>query len=172
MKTYSFLSDELAIIEIRKHKWIESEKKGDEIGFASAAIDWIKKYGRSWLQHRLNLKEKQNELTEKRHHRRFNRRLPVEIKIKDANISCHTDDFNLVGLSCTVPAYIANDLPTEITIRFLKDEKSFQASRRFQFTSRIARVSKKEQFYNIFVPFTEEVRDFLRSHTDILTNTN
>ncbi len=52
MKKYPFLKDELAIHEIRKHKWIESEKAGREIGFASAAFDWITKYGESWLQFR------------------------------------------------------------------------------------------------------------------------
>ena len=43
---YSFLNDELALLEIRKHKWIESEKCGREIGFASAALDWIKNTAR------------------------------------------------------------------------------------------------------------------------------
>ena len=52
MKKYPFLKDELAINEIRKHKWIESEKAGCEIGFATAAHDWISKYGETWLQFR------------------------------------------------------------------------------------------------------------------------
>jgi hypothetical protein len=52
MKKYPFLKDELAINEIRKHKWIESEKAGQEIGFATAAVDWINKYGEAWLQFR------------------------------------------------------------------------------------------------------------------------
>ena len=38
---YSFLRDELALEEIRKHKWIESEKQQKEVGFATAAVDWI-----------------------------------------------------------------------------------------------------------------------------------
>ena len=57
---YSFLKDDLALAEIRKHKWIESEKLGGEIGFATAAIDWIKKYGPQWKQYRLGLKDLQN----------------------------------------------------------------------------------------------------------------
>jgi len=48
---YSFLKDELALSEIRKHKWIESEKKGHEIGFATAALDWIKQHGSAWLRY-------------------------------------------------------------------------------------------------------------------------
>ena len=37
--------------EIRKHKWLESEKVGRDIGFATAAIDWIKKHSEEWLKH-------------------------------------------------------------------------------------------------------------------------
>ena len=54
-RNYPFLKDELALMEIRKHKWIESEKKGCEIDFATAALDWIKKYGFQLLQHRSGL---------------------------------------------------------------------------------------------------------------------
>lgn len=50
MKTdYPFLQDTQARHEIYKHKWIESEKAGREIGFASAALDWISRYGETWL---------------------------------------------------------------------------------------------------------------------------
>lgn len=52
--TYSYLNDELALNEIRKHKWIESEKLGREIGFASAAIDWIQKYGAEFRRYRMS----------------------------------------------------------------------------------------------------------------------
>ena len=31
--------------EILKHKWIESEKAGHDIGFNCALIDWLMKYG-------------------------------------------------------------------------------------------------------------------------------
>lgn len=63
---YSFLKDELALLEIRKHKWIESEKLGREIGFASAAWDWVQKYGAAWKQFRLATENNRNVLTEHR----------------------------------------------------------------------------------------------------------
>ncbi len=67
MKTsYSFLKDELALIEIRKHKWIESEKLGQEIGFATAAYDWINKYGYAWKQFRLDVEDSKNVFIERR----------------------------------------------------------------------------------------------------------
>ena len=34
--------------EILKHKWIESEKAGYDIGFNCALIDWLMKYGGQW----------------------------------------------------------------------------------------------------------------------------
>jgi len=39
--------------EILKHKWIESEKAGDDIGFERALIDWIMKHRSNWRQKRL-----------------------------------------------------------------------------------------------------------------------
>ena len=33
--------------EILKHKWIESEKAGTDIGFEKALLDWILKIGRA-----------------------------------------------------------------------------------------------------------------------------
>jgi hypothetical protein len=41
--------------EILRHKWIESEKAGHDIGFEKALLDWIVKHRASWRairQHR------------------------------------------------------------------------------------------------------------------------
>ena len=38
--------------EILKHKWIESEKAGKDIGFEKALLDWIVKYRSSWRNKR------------------------------------------------------------------------------------------------------------------------
>ncbi len=38
--------------EILKHKWLESEKKGYDIGYSTALIDWIIKYRSGWRKHR------------------------------------------------------------------------------------------------------------------------
>lgn len=42
--------------EINKHKWIESEKAGDDIGFEKALLDWIQKYRSNWRNFRKNKK--------------------------------------------------------------------------------------------------------------------
>jgi hypothetical protein len=38
--------------EILKHKWIESEKAGHDIGFERALTDWIIKHRSSWRRNR------------------------------------------------------------------------------------------------------------------------
>ena len=34
--------------EILKHKWLESEKTGKDIGFERALLDWIRKHRDGW----------------------------------------------------------------------------------------------------------------------------
>jgi Domain of unknown function (DUF4032) len=38
--------------EILKHKWIESEKEGKDIGFERALTDWIVKHRSKWRKNR------------------------------------------------------------------------------------------------------------------------
>ena len=38
--------------EVLKHKWYESERKGYDIGFAKALIDWTIKFKSKWLKER------------------------------------------------------------------------------------------------------------------------
>jgi len=38
--------------EILRHKWIESEKAGHDIGFEKALLDWIVKHRSSWRTQR------------------------------------------------------------------------------------------------------------------------
>jgi hypothetical protein len=38
--------------EILKHKWIESEKAGHDIGFEQALMDWTLKHRSKWLRNR------------------------------------------------------------------------------------------------------------------------
>lgn len=39
--------------EILKHKWIESEKAGRDIGFEKALLDWIVKHRSQWRERRM-----------------------------------------------------------------------------------------------------------------------
>ena len=36
--------------EILRHKWIESEKLGQDIGFERALVDWITRHRSAWNQ--------------------------------------------------------------------------------------------------------------------------
>lgn len=38
--------------EILRHKWIESEKAGKDIGFERALLDWIRNHRDEWRTHR------------------------------------------------------------------------------------------------------------------------
>jgi len=49
--SYQYLKDPRVLDEIRRHKWIESEKVNSEIGFATAAVEWITRYGPQWKAH-------------------------------------------------------------------------------------------------------------------------
>jgi hypothetical protein len=41
--------------EILRHKWIESEKAGHDIGFERALTDWIIKHRSAWRKSRQNV---------------------------------------------------------------------------------------------------------------------
>lgn len=41
--------------EILKHKWLESERLGYDIGFERALLDWIRKHRESWRAARRQL---------------------------------------------------------------------------------------------------------------------
>jgi hypothetical protein len=38
--------------EILRHKWIESEKVGHDIGFEKALLDWVIRHRPAWLRQR------------------------------------------------------------------------------------------------------------------------
>jgi hypothetical protein len=38
--------------EILRHKWLESEKAGQDIGFEKALLDWVIKYRSAWRKNR------------------------------------------------------------------------------------------------------------------------
>ena len=44
--------------EILRHKWIESEKAGYDIGFERALMDWIVKYRSAWYEQRQIFRQK------------------------------------------------------------------------------------------------------------------
>lgn len=51
------LQDKKVVEEINRHKWLESEMAGHDIGFDQAADDWFKNYAPSWVTYHNNGKK-------------------------------------------------------------------------------------------------------------------
>ena len=43
------LRNKKVLEEIKRHKWLESEIAGYDVGFEKAAEDWLKKYAQAWM---------------------------------------------------------------------------------------------------------------------------
>ncbi len=50
LKNSELLKDERVKEEIGRHRWIESEKSGMDIGFDKAAADWLNRFSDAWLK--------------------------------------------------------------------------------------------------------------------------
>lgn len=48
------LRNKKVIEEINRHKWLESEIAGYDIGFQAAAEDWLKKHAAVWIAYHNN----------------------------------------------------------------------------------------------------------------------
>jgi len=55
--------------EILRHKWIESERLGYDIGFERALLDWIRKHREGWRSARRSQPSGQNGQPTNGHHR-------------------------------------------------------------------------------------------------------
>lgn len=47
------LSNKKVIEEIDRHRWIESEKAGHDIGFDRASTDWLERFSRAWMDYHM-----------------------------------------------------------------------------------------------------------------------
>ena len=43
------MKDKRVVEEINRHKWLESEIAGFDVGFEKAAEDWIENYAQAWV---------------------------------------------------------------------------------------------------------------------------
>lgn len=48
------LRNKKVIEEITRHKWLESEIAGYDIGFEAAAEDWLKTHASAWVKYHMN----------------------------------------------------------------------------------------------------------------------
>jgi len=49
LEAKKLLRNKKVIEEINRHKWLESEIAGYDIGFEAAAEDWLKKHASVWI---------------------------------------------------------------------------------------------------------------------------
>lgn len=56
MDVKKLLHNKMVIEEINRHKWLESEIAGCDIGFEAAAEDWLKNYAGAWVDYHANKK--------------------------------------------------------------------------------------------------------------------
>ena len=52
------LRNKKVVEEINRHKWLESEIAGYDIGFQAAAEDWLRKYSAVWIAYHDDKKTK------------------------------------------------------------------------------------------------------------------
>ena len=115
-KNYSFLKDERAVEEIRKHKWLESQKQNREVGFATAAVDWIKRFGGAWKQVHVREERDYTLLFERRRFRRFRVNSQVTLCKDDTAIVVKAHEMSFAGIACVSDDYIP--VSREVTLSF------------------------------------------------------
>lgn len=113
-RRYPYLRDPRVLSEIRKHQWIESEKSGKEIGFGTAAIDWITKYGELWRQAHAAAGMNADILLEQRKFRRFPLQSFATLLHNGKTIPVKTIDISSLGMLCQASVRLDLDSPIKI----------------------------------------------------------
>jgi len=126
---FNYLQHDKAVNEMLKHKWIESQKSGRDIGFATAALDWIKRFGQSWKRtNNINdnlVHDELQELIERRKYRRFKANWPIKIKSDNLKLDTQIKEFNHIGLDFFSDAPIPTESYIEITVLSSNDNRTF-----------------------------------------------
>lgn len=52
-ETKKLLNDRRVVEEIDRHRWIESEKVGYDIGFEKASTDWLERFSAAWMEYHM-----------------------------------------------------------------------------------------------------------------------
>ena len=63
MDARKLLRNRKVIAEINRHKWLESEIAGYDIGFEAAAEDWLRKHASAWIKHHFKISSKKTPVT-------------------------------------------------------------------------------------------------------------
>ncbi len=47
------LNNKKVVEEINRHRWIESEKAGHDVGFEQASLDWLERFSQAWMDYHM-----------------------------------------------------------------------------------------------------------------------
>ena len=47
------LQNKKVVEEINRHRWIESERAGQDIGFEAASTQWLEEFSKAWMQYHM-----------------------------------------------------------------------------------------------------------------------
>ena len=149
---YPYFKDPRALAEIRKHRWIESQKAGREAGFPSAAVDWIKKYGEKWK--RIHAQEYRNEeiFLERRKYRRFKLQGMVQLLRESISIFAKPIDLSFFGLLCRTDEGLSlgSNIKVRMSLELQQSKKDLECFGRIE---RVVCVGLNR--YDVFLSFNE-----------------
>jgi len=76
------LKNKKAIEEINRHRWIESERAGHDIGYEQASADWLEKFSTAWMRYHMPKRKKPSTVGSKSSSRKTSRRTTSREKSK------------------------------------------------------------------------------------------
>ena len=162
---YPYLKDPRAVAEIRKHKWIESQKTGAEIGFATAAVDWVNKYGTEWKKIHAEEADDKKIFLERRRYRRFKLRGVAQLKSDRLCLTAEPLDLSFFGVLCRVDQEVplGGEIKVSMSVETNRHKEDLDCCGSVE---RVLPVDGKR--YDLFFSFHESCRRKLGSLTQAL----
>lgn len=165
---YPYLRDPRAVSEIRKHQWIESQKAGREIGFGSAATDWMRRFGPAWRDAHAIESQDRTIFLEQRKFRRFHLHSSVQLIRAGEIFPARTVDVSSRGVLCRIPARF---IPGEqVSIRWLAGLSASRALEYHGVVERISDAGDARGEYLLLVKFSEESRSRIEKFSFLHTS--
>lgn len=144
------LKDVKIIEEINKHKWIESEKQGRDIGFDVAAIDWVMKYSGQWQRSNPGRCSVSQRYVERREFRRFKWDSYLRLVNEKGLASAKVININFFGILCRVSHRYNTGARLRMHISFGSGEND-----NLSCIALVERVTQRQNDFEIFLRFED-----------------
>src|SRR4030042_1205958 len=146
--TYQYLNDPRALAEIRKHQGIESQKRDEIVGFATAAVDWIKKYGEQWKQ--IHVYRDNSFFLEKRRYRRFKADFALRVTASGSDITAKAMNISFFGLLFKTPESFLKGEEISVKLAYNRSDDGVYCR------GMIERISQvRPSHYEVFLKFND-----------------